>query len=121
MTIRERTQMFEQQILSPYAALSKNTEGRDFPDEECTLRTPYQRDRDRILHCKSFRRLKHKTQVFLSPEGDHYRTRLTHTLEVSQIARTIARGLLLNEDLAEAISLGHDLGHTLLGTRENGL
>lgn len=115
MTIRERTQMIEEQILSPYAALSKDTLGRDFPDEECTLRTPYQRDRDRILHCKSFRRLKHKTQVFLSPEGDHYRTRLTHTLEVSQIARTIARGLLLNEDLAEAISLGHDLGHTPFG------
>lgn len=115
MTIRERTQMIEEQILSPYAALSKDTLGRDFPDEDCTLRTPYQRDRDRILHCKSFRRLKHKTQVFLSPEGDHYRTRLTHTLEVSQIARTIARGLLLNEDLAEAISLGHDLGHTPFG------
>jgi dGTPase len=115
MTVRERTQNIEEQFLSPYAALSKNTKGRDVPEEECELRTPYQRDRDRIIHCKSFRRLKHKTQVFLSPEGDHYRTRLTHTLEVSQIARTIARALLLNEDLTEAISLGHDLGHTPFG------
>ncbi len=115
MTVRERTQSIEEQILSPFAALSKNTRGRDYPEEECEMRTPYQRDRDRIIHCKSFRRLKHKTQVFLSPEGDHYRTRLTHTLEVSQIARTIARALLLNEDLTEAISLGHDLGHTPFG------
>lgn len=115
MTVSERTQSIEEQILSPYAALSKNTLGRDVPEDECDLRTPYQRDRDRILHCKSFRRLKHKTQVFLSPEGDHYRTRLTHTLEVSQIARTIARALQLNEDLTEAISLGHDLGHTPFG------
>lgn len=115
MTVSERTQSIEEQILSPYAAFSKNTMGRDVPEEECDLRTPYQRDRDRILHCKSFRRLKHKTQVFLSPEGDHYRTRLTHTLEVSQIARTIARALRLNEDLTEAISLGHDLGHTPFG------
>lgn len=115
MTVRERTQRLEEQILSPYATLSKNTAGRDRPEEECELRTPFQRDRDRILHCKAFRRLKHKTQVFLSPEGDHYRTRLTHTLEVSQIARTIARSLLLNEDLTEAISLGHDLGHTPFG------
>jgi len=115
MTVRERTQNIEEQFFSPYAALSKNTQGRDVPEEECELRTPYQRDRDRIIHCKSFRRLKHKTQVFLSPEGDHYRTRLTHTLEVSQIARTIARALLLNEDLTEAISLGHDLGHTPFG------
>jgi dGTPase len=115
LTVRERTQSIEEQILSPYAALSKNTQGRDMPEEECEMRTPYQRDRDRIIHCKSFRRLKHKTQVFLSPEGDHYRTRLTHTLEVSQIARTIARALLLNEDLTEAISLGHDLGHTPFG------
>ena len=115
MNVRERTEMIEQQILSPYAALSKNTLGRDVPEQECELRTPYQRDRDRIIHCKSFRRLKHKTQVFLSPEGDHYRTRLTHTLEVSQIARTIARALMLNEDLTEAISLGHDLGHTPFG------
>jgi dGTPase len=115
MTVSERTQNIEEQFFSPYAALSKNTQGRDTPEEECDLRTPYQRDRDRIIHCKSFRRLKHKTQVFLSPEGDHYRTRLTHTLEVSQIARTIARALLLNEDLTEAISLGHDLGHTPFG------
>ncbi|WP_444645310.1 deoxyguanosinetriphosphate triphosphohydrolase [Caproiciproducens sp. R1] len=115
MTVRERTQEIEEQTLSSYAALSRNTLGRDVPEEECDLRTPYQRDRDKILHCKSFRRLKHKTQVFLSPEGDHYRTRLTHTLEVSQIARTIARALRLNEDLTEAISLGHDLGHTPFG------
>lgn len=115
MNVRERTEMIEQQILSPYAAWAKNTLGRDVPEQECELRTPYQRDRDRIIHCKSFRRLKHKTQVFLSPEGDHYRTRLTHTLEVSQIARTIARALMLNEDLTEAISLGHDLGHTPFG------
>jgi len=115
MTVSERTQSIEEQFFSPYAALSKNTQGRDVQEEECELRTPYQRDRDRIIHCKSFRRLKHKTQVFLSPEGDHYRTRLTHTLEVSQIARTIARALLLNEDLTEAISLGHDLGHTPFG------
>lgn len=115
MTVRERTQMIEKQILSPYAALSTETLGRDRPEKECDLRTPYQRDRDRILHCKAFRRLKHKTQVFLSPEGDHYRTRLTHTLEVSQIARTIARALLLNEDLTEAVALGHDLGHTPFG------
>ena len=115
MTVRERTQMIEKQILSPYAALSAETLGRDRPEKECDLRTPYQRDRDRILHCKAFRRLKHKTQVFLSPEGDHYRTRLTHTLEVSQIARTIARALLLNEDLTGAVALGHDLGHTPFG------
>lgn len=115
MTVRERTQIIEKQILSPYAALSSETRGRDRPEKECDLRTPYQRDRDRILHCKSFRRLKHKTQVFLSPEGDHYRTRLTHTLEVSQIARTIARALLLNEDLTEAVAMGHDLGHTPFG------
>lgn len=106
---------FENNCLSPYAAKSQNSLGREFKTEECPLRTVYQRDRDRILHSKSFRRLKHKTQVFLAPEGDHYRTRLTHTLEVSQIARTIARGLKLNEDLTEAISLGHDLGHTPYG------
>ena len=99
MNVRERTQQIEEQILSPYASLSRNTKGRDRPEEECDLRTPYQRDRDRIIHCKAFRRLKRKTQVFLSPEGDHYRTRLTHTLEVAQIARTIARALRLNEDL----------------------
>ncbi|HHZ06564.1 MAG TPA: deoxyguanosinetriphosphate triphosphohydrolase [Clostridiales bacterium] len=115
MLVRERTQMWESMMLSPYAALSKNTKGRQYPDDECDLRTCYQRDRDRITHSKSFRRLKHKTQVFLSPEGDHYRTRLTHTLEVSQIARTIARALALNEDLTEAIALGHDLGHTPFG------
>lgn len=115
MNVRERTQMIEKQILSPYAALSSQTRGRDISEKECEIRTPYQRDRDRILHCKAFRRLKHKTQVFLSPEGDHYRTRLTHTLEVSQIARTIARALLLNEDLTEAVALGHDLGHTPFG------
>lgn len=115
MTVSECTMQIEEQTLSPFAALAKNTKGRDVPEEECDLRTPYQRDRDRIIHCKSFRRLKHKTQVFLSPEGDHYRTRLTHTLEVAQIARTIARALRLNEDLTEAISLGHDLGHTPFG------
>ena len=115
MNVRERTQQIEEQILSPYASLSRSTKGRDRPEEECDLRTPYQRDRDRIIHCKAFRRLKRKTQVFLSPEGDHYRTRLTHTLEVAQIARTIARALRLNEDLTEAISLGHDLGHTPFG------
>ena len=115
MTVRERTEMLEEQLLSPYAALSRNSAGRKVPDEECTLRTVYQRDRDRVIHCKSFRRLKHKTQVFLAPEGDHYRTRLTHTLEVSQKARTVARDLLQNEDLTEAISLGHDLGHTPFG------
>lgn len=92
-----------------------NSKGRKIPEEECELRTCYQRDRDRIIHCKAFRRLKHKTQVFLSPESDHYRTRLTHTLEVSQIARTIARALRLNEDLTEAVALGHDLGHTPFG------
>lgn len=105
----------EKQILSPYAALSSATRGRENPEEECAYRTPYQRDRDRILHSKAFRRLKHKTQVFLAPEGDHYRTRLTHTLEVAQIARTIARTLRLNEDLTEAIALSHDLGHTPFG------
>lgn len=115
MTVREETQRLEQEMLSPYAALSAHTKGRKRPEEECELRTPYQRDRDRIIHCKSFRRLKHKTQVFLSPEGDHYRTRLTHTLEVSQIARTIARALRLNEDLTEAVALAHDLGHTPFG------
>lgn len=115
MTIRESIEIQEAEILSPYASLSKNSMGRDIPEEPCDIRTAYQRDRDRILHCKSFRRLKHKTQVFLAPEGDHYRTRLTHTLEVAQIARTIARALRLNEDLTEAIALGHDLGHTPFG------
>ncbi|MVB13026.1 Deoxyguanosinetriphosphate triphosphohydrolase-like protein [Caprobacter fermentans] len=115
MTVCERIQNLEEQTLSPYAMLSRNSAGRETQEMECDLRTPYQRDRDRIIHCKAFRRLKHKTQVFLSPEGDHYRTRLTHTLEVAQIARTIARALQLNEDLTEAISLGHDLGHTPFG------
>lgn len=103
------------QTLSPRASLSQNSLGRQRPIEECFIRTPYARDRDRIIHCKAFRRLMHKTQVFLSPEGDHYRTRLTHTLEVSQIARTIAAALRLNDELTEAIALGHDLGHTPFG------
>ncbi|MCD8011432.1 MAG: deoxyguanosinetriphosphate triphosphohydrolase [Lachnospiraceae bacterium] len=115
MSIREELEEREAQILSPYAALSRNSLGRDVEEEPCDIRTVYQRDRDRIIHCKAFRRLKHKTQVFLAPSGDHYRTRLTHTLEVSQIARTIARALRLNEDLTEAIALGHDLGHTPFG------
>lgn len=114
-TAREYTEQVEDQILAPWAAKSRQSRGRLVPEEECPLRTCYQRDRDRIIHCKSFRRLKQKTQVFLSPEGDHYRTRLTHTLEVNQIARTIARALRLNEDLTEAIALGHDLGHTPFG------
>lgn len=113
--VRQRIIMAEKQNLSPYAQLSMNTKGRLKSENECDLRTCYQRDRDRILHCKSFRRLKRKTQVFISPEGDHYRTRLTHTLEVTQIARTIARALRLNEDLTEAIAMGHDLGHTPFG------
>ncbi|MGE5678259.1 MAG: deoxyguanosinetriphosphate triphosphohydrolase [Pseudomonadota bacterium] len=115
MDIREITENMEKQNFSKYASLSMNTKGRLFAEEKCNIRTDYQRDRDRILHSKAFRRLKHKTQVFISPEGDHYRTRLTHTLEVSQIARTIARALRLNEDLTEAIALGHDLGHTPFG------
>lgn len=115
MNIRETTEMWERDYFSPYAAMSADTRGRVRPEPLCDIRTEYQRDRDRILHSKSFRRLKHKTQVFLAPEGDHYRTRLTHTLEVSQIARTIARALRLNESLAEAIALGHDLGHTPFG------
>ena len=108
-------QQMEAAYLSPGAARSACTRGRRQPEEPCPLRTDYQRDRDRILHCSAFRRLRHKTQVFLAPQGDHYRTRLTHTLEVSQIARTIASGLRLNEDLTEAIALGHDLGHTPFG------
>ena len=115
MTIRERLEENEQEILSPYATLSVNTRGRLREEEHCDIRPVFQRDRDRILHCKSFRRLKDKTQVFLTPDGDHYRTRMTHTLEVSQNARTIAKALHLNEDLVEAISLGHDLGHTPFG------
>ncbi len=115
MTVREQTEAIEREIFSPNATLAAASRGRRTPEPECSMRTCFQRDRDRILHCKSFRRLKQKTQVFLSPEGDHYRTRLTHTLEVSQIARTITRALRLNEDLAEAIALGHDLGHTPFG------
>ena len=115
MTIRENLEQWEKIYLSPYATLSQNTRGREKPEEQCDIRPVLQRDRDRILHSKSFRRLKDKTQVFLSPEGDHYRTRLTHTLEVSQNARTIAKALSLNEDLVEAIALGHDLGHTPFG------
>jgi len=115
MCIRIQTEKIEKKILSEYAQLSNNTKGRLKDEEKCDIRTEYQRDRDRIIYSKAFRRLKHKTQVFLSPEGDHYRTRLTHTLEVSQIGRTIARSLRLNEDLAEAIALGHDLGHTPFG------
>lgn len=119
MTVREKSMELEKLIFSPYAAFSENTKGRVIREENPVsredLRTPYQRDRDRIIHCKAFRRLKHKTQVFLSPEGDHYRTRLTHTLEVSQIARTMAKALRLNEDLTEAVALGHDLGHTPFG------
>ena len=115
MTIRERTEQAEYLLLAPYAAHAAESQGRDHPLSPCDLRTVYQRDRDRIIHSKAFRRLKFKTQVFLSPEGDHFRTRLTHTLEVSQVARTLARALRLNEDLTEAIALGHDLGHTPYG------
>lgn len=115
MTLREEFEHREHDIFSPYAAFSDCSMGRDVYEEPCDLRTIYQRDRDRILHAKAFRRLKGKTQVFLAPEGDHYRTRLTHTLEVSQNARTIAKALRLNEDLTEAIALGHDLGHTPFG------
>jgi len=113
--IREVLEEKEKAILSPYATLSSQTKGRIHPEKEDDIRPAFQHDRDRIIHCKSFRRLKHKTQVFLSPAGDHYRTRLTHTLEVSQIARTISKTLGLNEDLTEAIALGHDLGHTPFG------
>jgi len=115
MTIREQLEQEERQYLSEFASLSAESKGRDYQEEECDIRPVYQRDRDRILHSKSFRRLKDKTQVFLTPEGDHYRTRLTHTLEVSQNARTIAKALKLNEELVEAIALGHDLGHTPFG------
>lgn len=115
MNIRETMEERELTLLSPYAAHSRHSRGREKQEEECNVRTVYQRDRDRILHSKSFRRLKDKTQVFITPHGDHYRNRLTHTLEVSQIARTIARALCLNEDLTEAIALGHDLGHTPFG------
>lgn len=114
MTVREQTEAFEEQMLCAEACHAAEAV-RDVPEEPCPLRTEFQRDRDRILHCTSFRRLKRKTQVFLSPIGDHYRTRLTHTLEVAQIARTMARALRLNEDLTEAIALGHDLGHSPFG------
>lgn len=113
--IREKIEKWESEYLSPNASLSQNSKGRDREEPQCDIRPVYQRDRDRILHSKAFRRLKHKTQVFLTPAGDHYRTRLTHTLEVSQNARTIAKALRLNEDLSEAIALGHDLGHTPFG------
>ena len=115
MRIREEIEQWENRYLSPYASKSMDSQGRDIEEEECDIRPVYQRDRDRILHSNSFRRLKDKTQVFLAPEGDHYRTRLTHTLEVSQNARTIAKALRLNEDLTEAIALGHDIGHTPFG------
>ena len=115
MTARERTQQWERETLSPHACRAEASRGRARPVEPCPMRTAFQRDVDRVVHCKAFRRLMHKTQVFLSPEGDHYRTRMTHTLEVSRIARTIARGLRLNEDLTEAAALGHDLGHTPFG------
>ena len=115
MTIREQLEAREHDILAPWASFADESAGREREIAPCPYRTCFQRDRDRILHCKSFRRLSNKTQVFISPEGDHYRARLTHTLEVAQIARTIARALGLNEDLAEAIALGHDLGHTPFG------
>ncbi len=115
MTIREQTEEIERKILHPKACCSSQSKGRMSPEKEGEIRTCFQRDRDRIIHSKAFRRLKHKAQVFLAPRGDHYRTRLTHVLEVSQIARTIARALRLNEDLTEAIALGHDLGHTPFG------
>lgn len=115
LNIRQKLERLEHEYLSKYASFSDNSIGRDHDEEPCDIRPNYQRDRDRILHSKAFRRLKGKTQVFLSPEGDHYRTRMTHTLEVSQNARTIAKALRLNEDLTEAIALGHDLGHTPFG------
>lgn len=115
MTLKEKTFSIEDKYFSPYACKSNDTRGRDREEEPCAMRTEFQRDRDRIIYCKAFRRLKNKTQVFFSPEGDHYVTRLTHTLDVAQIARSLARALDLNEDLAEAIALGHDLGHTPFG------
>ena len=115
MTIREQTEALESKVLHPRACLSSRSRGRAKAEKEGEIRTCFQRDRDRIIHSKAFRRLKHKTQVFLAPRGDHYRTRLTHVLEVSQIARTISRALRLNEDLTEAVALGHDLGHTPFG------
>lgn len=113
--LKERTYAIEEQFFSPYATKSKDTKGRSREEQPCEMRTDFQRDRDRIIYCKAFRRLKNKTQVFFSPEGDHYITRLTHTLDVAQIARSLARALALNEDLAEATALGHDLGHTSFG------
>ena len=115
MTVRERREALERQLLSPYACRSVDSRGRQRPVEPCPVRTCFQRDIDRIIHSKAFRRLMHKTQVFLQPEGDHYRTRMTHTIEVARIARTMARGLQLNEDLTEAAAFGHDLGHTPFG------
>ncbi len=115
MTIREKFELEEHERLSEFASKSDETRGRDYEDTECDIRTAYQRDRDKIIHSKSFRRMKHKTQVFLAPYGDHYRTRLTHTLEVAQLARTIAKAIRANEDLTEAIALGHDIGHTPFG------
>ena len=115
MILREQMREREEAMLSPLACKSSQSRGRARAEEECAIRAPFQRDTDRIVHSKAFRRLKHKTQVFLQPEGDHYRTRMTHTLEVSRIARTMARALFLNEDLTEAIALGHDLGHTPFG------
>lgn len=115
MTVRERIESNESEFLSARASHVAFSRGRERPEEPCSIRTDYQRDRDRIVHSKSFRRLKHKTHVFLAPEGDHYRTRLTHTMEVAQVSRTISRALALNEDLTEAVALGHDLGHTPFG------
>ncbi|MBQ9644024.1 MAG: HD domain-containing protein, partial [Lachnospiraceae bacterium] len=115
MTIREELEQREHEILAPWASFSDRSRGRAADEPQCDIRPVFQRDRDRILHSKSFRRLKDKTQVFIMPDGDHYRTRMTHTLEVSQNARTIAKALKLNEDLTEAIALGHDLGHTPFG------
>lgn len=114
-SLKEKTYEIERAFLSPYATFSEKSKGRERKEEQCAMRTDFQRDRDRLIYCKSFRRLKNKTQVFFSPEGDHYITRLTHTLDVAQISRSIARTLSLNEDLAEAIALGHDLGHTPFG------
>jgi len=114
-SLKERTYAIEEAFLSPFACKSKDKHKRDYAEQPCDMRTEFQRDRDRIIYCKAFRRLKNKTQVFFSPEGDHYVTRLTHTLDVAQIARSIARALSLNEDLTEAIALGHDLGHTPFG------
>lgn len=122
MLIREQTEENEKKLLSPMATLSRESKGRVKPERECDIRTCFQRDRDRVIHSKAFRRLKHKTQVFISPTNDHYRTRLTHVIEVSQIARTVSKALMLNEDLTEAIALGHDLGHTPFGhSGEEGL